>query len=134
MVHGDSAKIPFSDNSFDAITVAFGVRNFENLQNGLKQMHRVLKPNGRVVVLEFSKPSQYVFKQLYQFYFKYILPIVGRAVSKHQEAYTYLPDSVAKFAEGQDFLDQMEMAGFVKTMQKRLTMGIATLYWATKIK
>ncbi len=132
MVHGDSAKIPFSDNSFDAITVAFGVRNFENLQKGLQQMHRVLKPKGRVVVLEFSKPNQFFFKQLYQFYFKYILPLVGRTISKHKEAYTYLPDSVSKFAEGQAFLDQMAMAGFHENKQKRLTMGIATLYWGTK--
>jgi len=132
MVHGDSAKIPFSDNSFDAITVAFGVRNFENLQKGLQQMNRVLKPGGRVVVLEFSKPDKFLFKQIYLFYFKYILPVVGRTVSKHKEAYTYLPDSVAKFAEGKEFLEQLEMAGFKETRQKRLTMGIATLYWATK--
>lgn len=132
MVHGDSAKIPFSDRSFDAITVAFGVRNFENLQKGLIEMQRVLKPGGRVVVLEFSKPKQFGFKQLYQFYFKFILPTVGRMVSKNSEAYTYLPDSVSKFAEGQEFLDQMQQAGFIDNHQQRLTGGIATLYWGSK--
>ena len=131
MVHGDSAEIPFPDNSFDAVTVAFGVRNFENLQVGLKEMRRVLKPQGRVVVLEFSRPNQFVFKQVYQFYFKFILPLVGKTVSKNSEAYTYLPDSVSAFAEGQEFLDQMETAGFKEVHQKRLTMGIATLYWGT---
>ncbi|MDP2723247.1 MAG: bifunctional demethylmenaquinone methyltransferase/2-methoxy-6-polyprenyl-1,4-benzoquinol methylase UbiE [Bacteroidales bacterium] len=132
MVHADSAEIPFSDNHFDAVTVAFGVRNFENLQNGLKEMCRVLKPKGRVVVLEFSKPNQFLFKQMYQFYFKFILPTIGKAVSKNKEAYTYLPDSVQKFAEGRAFLDQMKMAGFVDERQMRLTMGIATIYWASK--
>ncbi|MFA5418624.1 MAG: ubiquinone/menaquinone biosynthesis methyltransferase, partial [Bacteroidales bacterium] len=132
MVHADSAEMPFPDNHFDAVTVAFGVRNFENLQNGLKEMCRVLKPKGRVVVLEFSKPNQFLFKQMYQFYFKFILPIVGKAVSKNNDAYTYLPDSVQKFAEGRAFLDQMKMAGFVDERQMRLTMGIATIYWATK--
>lgn len=134
MVHGDSAKIPFSDNAFDAITVAFGVRNFEDLHRGLKDMQRVLKPGGRVVVLEFSKPKGFLFKQIYQFYFRFILPVVGRLVSKHKEAYTYLPDSVSQFAEGEEFLDQMKIAGFVEAKQKRLSMGIATLYWATKEK
>ena len=95
-------------------------------------MQRVLKPGGRVVVLEFSKPRGFLFKQLYQFYFKFILPVVGRLVSKHKEAYTYLPDSVSQFAEGEEFLEQMRLAGFTETKQKRLTMGIATLYWATK--
>jgi demethylmenaquinone methyltransferase/2-methoxy-6-polyprenyl-1,4-benzoquinol methylase len=95
-------------------------------------MCRVLKPKGRVVVLEFSKPNQFLFKQMYQFYFKFILPTIGKAVSKNKEAYTYLPDSVQKFAEGRAFLDQMKMAGFVDERQMRLTMGIATIYWASK--
>jgi len=129
---GDAENINFHDNSFDAITVAFGVRNFENLNKGLKEMCRVLKPSGVVAVLEFSKPKGFPFKQVYRFYSKFILPTMGKAVSKSDEAYKYLPDSVQGFAEDKAFLHELEKAGFIKARQNRLTMGIATLYSATK--
>lgn len=129
---GDAENLVFSDNSFDAITVAFGVRNFENLHSGLKEMHRVLRPGGIVAVLEFSKPKGFPIKQLYNFYFRNILPLMGKTVSKSTAAYTYLPDSVRGFVEGDAFLSELEKVGFKETKQTRLTMGIATLYSATK--
>ncbi|MAE07262.1 MAG: bifunctional demethylmenaquinone methyltransferase/2-methoxy-6-polyprenyl-1,4-benzoquinol methylase UbiE [Bacteroidetes bacterium] len=129
---GDAENLLFPDNSFDAITVAFGVRNFENLNSGLKEMCRVLRPGGIVAVLEFSKPKAFPIKQLYNFYFRNILPIMGRTVSKSNAAYTYLPDSVRSFAEDDVFLAELGQAGFKETKQNRLTMGIATLYYATK--
>ena len=129
---GDAENMWFEDNIFDAITVAFGVRNFENLNKGLKEMQRVLKPGGIVAVLEFSKPKAFPFKQGYNFYSKYILPTMGRVVSKSDEAYKYLPDSVQGFAEDKAFLYELEKAGFVNAKQNRLTMGIATLYSASK--
>ncbi len=129
---GDAENIKYSDNNFDAITVAFGVRNFENLNKGLKEMYRVLKPDGVVAILEFSKPKAFPFKQVYGFYSKYILPTMGKAVSKSDEAYKYLPDSVQGFAEDKAFLYELEKAGFLKAKQNRLTMGIATIYSATK--
>ncbi|MFK5855434.1 MAG: bifunctional demethylmenaquinone methyltransferase/2-methoxy-6-polyprenyl-1,4-benzoquinol methylase UbiE [Bacteroidota bacterium] len=132
LLEGDAENIKFDDDSFDAITVAFGVRNFENLNKGLKEMHRVLKPGGIVAVLEFSKPKAFPFKQAYGFYSRYILPTMGKAVSKSDEAYKYLPDSVQGFAEDKSFLAELEKAGFTSANQNRLTMGIATLYSATK--
>jgi len=129
---GDAENIKFDNNTFDAITVAFGVRNFENLNKGLKEMHRVLKPNGIVAVLEFSKPKSFPFKQAYGFYSKYILPTMGKAVSKSDEAYKYLPESVQGFAEDKAFLNELEKAGFKSVKQTRLTMGIATLYSGSK--
>jgi demethylmenaquinone methyltransferase / 2-methoxy-6-polyprenyl-1,4-benzoquinol methylase len=129
---GDSEKMNFEDNTFDAVTVAFGVRNFENLQKGLKEMNRVMKPGGIVAILEFSKPRKFPMKNLYNFYFKYILPGFGKLVSKNNEAYTYLPKSVENFAEDAGFLKEMELAGFKKVKQKRLTFGISTLYSGTK--
>lgn len=129
---GDAEDLKFSDNSFDAITVAFGVRNFETLQKGLKEMHRVLTPGGMVAVLEFSKPKTFPTKQIYNFYSRYILPRMGKLVSKSSTAYTYLPDSVRGFAEDKAFLSELEKAGFKEAKQKRLTMGIATLYYAKK--
>jgi demethylmenaquinone methyltransferase / 2-methoxy-6-polyprenyl-1,4-benzoquinol methylase len=130
--HGDSEKLNFADNTFDAVTVAFGVRNYENLNKGLKEMNRVLKAGGTVAILEFSKPKQFPMKNLYNFYFKYILPGFGKIVSKNNEAYTYLPESVEKFAEDADFLNEMKKAGFEQVKQKRLTFGISTLYSGTK--
>jgi len=127
---GDSEDLPFDDHTFDAVTVAFGVRNFENLQKGLKEMNRVLKPGGIAAILEFSKPKAFPVKQVYNFYFKYILPGFGKLVSKSKDAYTYLPESVNIFPEDKDFLKELEKAGFIKNSQKRLTMGIATLYEA----
>ena len=129
---GDAENLKFDSNSFDAITVAFGVRNFETLQLGLKEMYRVLKPGGIVAVLEFSKPKSFPFKQSYNFYSRYILPNMGKIISKSTTAYTYLPDSVRGFAEDKAFLLELEKAGFKKAKQKRLTMGIATLYYANK--
>jgi len=130
--NGDSENLNFADNTFDAVTVAFGVRNYENLNKGLKDMNRVLKPGGTVAILEFSKPKQFPMKNLYNFYFKYILPGFGKIVSKNNEAYTYLPESVERFAEDADFLNEMKKAGFVQVKQKRLTFGISTLYSGTK--
>lgn len=129
---GDSENLEFDDNTFDAVTVSFGVRNYENLQKGLQEMCRVMVPGGKVVILEFSKPNSFPFKQIYNSYFKYILPGFGRMISKNKEAYTYLPESVKSFAEGDAFLTEMEKAGYKNPGQKRLTMGIATMYFATK--
>ena len=128
---GDAENLKFDDNSFDAITVAFGVRNFENLQKGLKEMRRVLTDDGTVAILEFSKPKAFPVKQIYNFYFRFILPIMGKIVSKSNAAYTYLPESVQGFAEDEAFLSELKKAGFKNPKQKRLTMGIATLYYAS---
>ncbi len=132
MEPGDSENLRFDDNYFDAVTVAFGVRNYENLLKGLKEMNRVMRPGGLVAILEFSKPHGFPFRNLYNFYFKNILPGVGRMVSKNDEAYTYLPDSVQKFPENKEFMDVMAQAGYKNITQQRLTFGIATLYSATK--
>lgn len=129
---GDAELIHFSDETFDAVTVAFGVRNFENLNHGLVEMHRVLKKGGAAVILEFSRPQNFPFKQLYNFYFRYILPIVGRLVSKDQSAYTYLPDSVYNFPFGNDFMIELKKAGFNKCNFKTLTFGVATIYVGEK--
>ncbi len=129
---GDSEAMPFQDKQFDAITVAFGVRNFENLENGLKEFYRVLKDDGVAVILEFSKPKYFPMKQLYLFYFFKILPLVGRLISKDQSAYSYLPESVMAFPDDQKFLTLLRKMGFSKTMQHRLSFGIATIYIAQK--
>jgi demethylmenaquinone methyltransferase / 2-methoxy-6-polyprenyl-1,4-benzoquinol methylase len=129
---GDSEALPFENNTFDAVMASFGVRNFENLQAGLTDMCRVLKTGGRCVVLEFSKPKTTPFKQLYQFYFRYILPAVGRLVSKDASAYTYLPESVQAFPDGEDFLDIYKKAGFSHTQCIPLTFGICSIYVGTK--
>ena len=131
-VKGDSEAMPFSDRQFDAITVGFGVRNFENLEKGLKELHRVLKPDGVVVILEFSKPKYFPFKQFYFLYFFTILPLVGRLVSKDRSAYSYLPESVMAFPDDQKFLSILKSCGFSRSKQKRLTFGIATIYIAQK--
>jgi demethylmenaquinone methyltransferase/2-methoxy-6-polyprenyl-1,4-benzoquinol methylase len=127
---GDSEQLRFEDKTFDAVTVAFGVRNYENLQKGLKDMRRVLKPGGKLAVLEFSKPKTFPFKQIYNFYFKAILPTFGKLFSKHDSAYTYLPESVQSFAEDEAFIKELEQAGYKNCKQKRLTFGISTLYLA----
>ncbi len=132
MEPGDSENLRFDDNYFDAVTVAFGVRNYENLLKGLQEMNRVMRPGGLVAILEFSKPHAFPFKNIYNFYFKNILPNVGKMVSKNDEAYTYLPESVQQFPENKDFMDVMAKAGYKNISQKRLTFGIATLYSATK--
>lgn len=130
--HGDSENLPFEENKFDAVTVAFGVRNFENLERGLREIYRVLKPGGKVVVLEFSRPRKFPFKQLYSFYFRAVLPKVGRMVSKDSAAYTYLPESVAAFPDGEDFLRILKTVGFNNTQCKVLTLGISSIYTGVK--
>jgi demethylmenaquinone methyltransferase/2-methoxy-6-polyprenyl-1,4-benzoquinol methylase len=128
----DSANLPFEDNKFDAITVAFGVRNFEFLQQGINQMYRVTRNGGKLAVLEFSKPKSFPFKQLYNFYFKYILPGWGGLISKSKTAYTYLPESVEHFPEGENFAAYLKNAGYKKIEIVPLTFGICTLYTAIK--
>jgi len=128
----DSTALPFADGTFDAVTVAFGVRNFEDLQRGLVEMFRVLKPNGRLFVLEFSKPLHTPMRQLFRFYFHRIMPLIGRTVSKDSEAYTYLPKSVDAFPEGDAFVRMLKEAGAKEATAKPLTGGIATLYAARK--
>jgi len=128
----DSESLPFSDNSFDAITLAFGVRNFQNLDKGLSEMFRVLKPNGKVVILEFSQPEKFPIKQFYNFYSKYILPTIGQLVSKERAAYEYLPESVAAFPYGQEFVKIMNRNNFVNSKCVPLTFGIASIYVGSK--
>lgn len=132
MVQGDSENLPFDDQYFDAITVGFGVRNFENLEKGLGEMLRVLKTNGTAAILEFSKPKRFPIKQSFGFYSKYIIPKIGRSISKDSSAYTYLPESVAAFPEGQDFMDIMEKVGYKNIRSKLVTGGIATIYLGDK--
>lgn len=129
----DAENLSFADNTFDAITVSFGVRNFEHLEKGLAEFYRVLKPNGRLVVLEFSKPKAFPIKQLFGFYFKYILPNIGRLFSEDKSAYTYLPESVQAFPEGTAFTQLLSQNGFKSTTCTELTFGIASLYVGDKI-
>jgi demethylmenaquinone methyltransferase / 2-methoxy-6-polyprenyl-1,4-benzoquinol methylase len=129
---GDSEQLRFDNGAFDAVTVAFGVRNFENLEKGLTEMGRVLRPGGRVVILEFSKPHIFPFKQLYNTYFKYVLPLIGRLTSRDMKAYSYLFESVQAFPEGKDFTDILLRCGYQQPTYKRLTLGICTIYSATK--
>jgi demethylmenaquinone methyltransferase/2-methoxy-6-polyprenyl-1,4-benzoquinol methylase len=129
---GDSEQLPFQADTFDAYTVAFGVRNFENLELGMSDMLRVLKPGGVGVVLEFSKPTVFPIKQLFRFYFKFIMPTLGKWISKDSRAYTYLPESVDAFPSGQDFLGIMNKVGYLNTRKIRLAGGIATIYLGEK--
>jgi len=129
---GDSEAINFPDNTFDAITVAFGVRNFENLRQGMGEMLRVLKPGGKLVVLEFSKPKQSVVKGFYNLYMRIVTPGIGKLISKNREAYQYLNDSVQKFPEGDDFITIMKDVGYTATYFKKLTGGICTIYCGSK--
>jgi demethylmenaquinone methyltransferase/2-methoxy-6-polyprenyl-1,4-benzoquinol methylase len=132
MVQGDSENLPFEDNTFDAITVAFGVRNFETLEKGMQEMNRVLKPGGRLVVLEFSQPTVFPFKQLYHFYFKNVLPLIGRITSKDPKAYRYLYESVQAFPAGKDFVKIMEKTGYQNNECTPLTLGICSIYTGKK--
>jgi demethylmenaquinone methyltransferase/2-methoxy-6-polyprenyl-1,4-benzoquinol methylase len=129
---GDSEKLPFNDDEFDAVTVAYGVRNFENLEKGLADMLRVLKPGGKAVVLEFSKPKGFPIKQLYHFYFNYITPGIGKIFSKDSRAYSYLPESVAAFPEGESFVALMDKVGFKHTKNRPLAFGICSIYTGIK--
>jgi demethylmenaquinone methyltransferase / 2-methoxy-6-polyprenyl-1,4-benzoquinol methylase len=129
---GDSEKLEFLDNSFGAVTVAFGVRNFENLSKGVDELFRVLKPGGIVCILEFSKPIHFPIKQLYSFYSFCILPYIGRLFSKDRSAYRYLPESVERFPDGEGFLTVLKNSGFSQTKQYRQTFGVATIYTGLK--
>ena len=129
---GDSEVIRFENDSFDAITVAFGVRNFQHLAKGLQEMHRVLKPGGKLVVLEFSKPTQPGFKLFYGFYMNKVAPALGKLFSSNRKAYQYLNDSVQAFPEGETFLTIMHEAGFTQTYLKKLSLGICTIYCGSK--
>jgi demethylmenaquinone methyltransferase/2-methoxy-6-polyprenyl-1,4-benzoquinol methylase len=129
---GDSEGLNFVDDHFDAITVAFGVRNYQNLEKGLADMYRVLKPEGKIVILEFSKPRTFPVKQGYNFYSNQVLPFFGRLFSKDNSAYTYLPESVAAFPDGEDFIKLMNKVGFKKSKDIRLTFGICAIYTGIK--
>lgn len=129
---GDSENLPFEENTFDAYTVAFGVRNFQNLEKGMTDMLRVLKPGALGIVLEFSKPKKFPMKQLFGFYFKRMMPFVGKIVSKDARAYTYLPESVQAFPDGEDFLAVMTKVGYKDVKQIQLTGGIASIYLGRK--
>ena len=128
LVRADAADLPFGDDYFDGAMVAFGVRNFEDLQNGLADIHRVLKPGAPLVVLEFGHPTAFPIKQTYELYSKHVLPRIGRTISKNEEAYTYLPESVAAFPDGEEFLSNMEAVGFTVTIAKPMTFGVVSLY------
>jgi demethylmenaquinone methyltransferase/2-methoxy-6-polyprenyl-1,4-benzoquinol methylase len=128
---GDAENLDFPDNTFDVITVAFGVRNFENLELGLQNMLRVLKPGGKVVILEFSNPRGF-FKFFYKIYFKGILPLIGRIFSRDNAAYTYLPDSVQAFPDFEQFTAILDKTGYNTSKYKALTFGVACIYTATK--
>ncbi len=132
MVIGDSENLPFDDNSFDAITVAFGIRNFETLEKGLLEIKRVLKPNGIFVVLETSNPTKFPFKQGYFFHTKYILPIIGKLFSKDNVAYDYLSESAAVFPFGEALNNIFRKIGFIDVKAMPQTFGVATIYTATK--
>lgn len=129
---GDSENLHFEDNKFDAVTVAFGVRNFENLEKGLREIFRVLRPGGMLVVLEFSRPRKFPFRQIYNFYFRLILPKIGQLISKDKSAYTYLPESVEAFPDGEAFEAILKKVGFNDTACRPLTFGISSIYSARK--
>ena len=128
----DSENLPFQDNSYDAITAGFGVRNFEDLNKGLSEMYRTLKSGGKVAILEPSEPTNFPLKQFYNLYFHHILPFIGGIVSKDKNAYTYLPDSVSAFPSGKDFLTELDKVGFKESKHIPLTFGIVSLYIAIK--
>jgi demethylmenaquinone methyltransferase/2-methoxy-6-polyprenyl-1,4-benzoquinol methylase len=129
---GDSENLRFESNTVSAVTVAFGVRNFENVEAGLSEMYRILQPGGKVVILEFSKPRVFPLKQLYHFYFRRILPVVGRITSKDKKAYSYLYESVQAFPDGVDFTKLLDQTGFSQSTWKPLTFGICSIYTGIK--
>lgn len=130
--YGDSEQMEFETNYFDAVTCAYGVRNFENLEKGLTEMCRVMRPGGRLAILEFSKPTSFPFKNIYNFYFTKLLPTMGKTVSKDATAYQYLPDSVRAFPDGENFVQILKKCGFKEVKARPLAMGITTLYTASK--
>jgi len=129
---GDAEQIPFPDSSFDAVTVAFGVRNFEDLLRGLTEMRRVLIPGGTMMILEFSHPSSFPFRQFYRIYSTLFIPLIGRIFSGDNKAYRYLPDSISAFPSGKDFLAVLNNIGMKKSRQVVLTFGVASIYIAEK--
>jgi len=132
LVQGDSETINYNNATFDAITVAFGVRNFQDLEKGLKEMQRVLKPGGKVVILEFSKPKAFIFKQVYNVYMRVIAPVFGKLFTKNKKAYDYLNNSVQAFSDRENFLKIMNEAGFRKTYYKTLSLGLCCIYCGSK--
>lgn len=132
MILGDSENLPFEDNEFDALTVGFGVRNYENLEKGLSDMLRVIKPGGTAIILEFSKPKKFPVKQFFGFYSKFIIPTIGKMVSKDNAAYEYLPESVTAFPEGEEFMDILRKVGYKNPTATLVSGGIATIYKAVK--
>ena len=132
LLNGDSETIKFDDNSFDAVTVAFGVRNFQNLEKGLSEIKRVLKPGGKLVVLEFSKPKAAVVKQLYNVYMNVVAPNMGKLFSKNRNAYKYLDESIKKFPEGKNFTTILDNLGYTNTYCKPLSFGICSIYCGEK--
>lgn len=132
MINGDSEDLPFDDNYFDALTAGFGVRNYENLEKGLSEMLRVIRPGGKAVILEFSKPKKFPIKQLFNFYSKRIIPVLGKTISKDSSAYAYLPESVEAFPEGKGFLEILEKVGYKEVEAQPVSGGIATIYIGVK--
>ena len=133
-IKGDSEALPFDENSFNAITVSFGIRNFDNLEKGLSEIFRVLKPNGALIILETSVPTKFPFKQGYQFHSKIILPIVGKLFSKDKVAYSYLSKSASVFPFGDRLNNILQNIGFINVENKPQTFGVATIYTATKLR
>lgn len=132
LLQGDSEALPFPDASFDAVMVAFGVRNFENLEKGLREMCRVLKPGGKAVILEFSQPAIFPVKQLFSLYFRFITPSIGKWVARNKAAYSYLPESVQAFPQGEKMIDILKHNGYHQAICIPLTFGICSIYCATR--
>ena len=128
----DCTALSFADATFDAVTVAFGVRNFEHLDTALGEMCRVLRPEGHLVILELSTPDRFPMKQLFTLYSKVVMPVIGKLISKDNSAYTYLPESIRAFPQGEVMQQAIRQAGFSQVRFRRLTFGICTLYVATK--
>ncbi len=132
LLNGDSEAINFNDNSFDAVTVAFGVRNFQNLEKGLAEIKRVLKPGGKLVILEFSHPKLPIIKTIYQLYMSIITPGIGKLFSKNKDAYQYLDESIKKFPEGKQFIEVLNKTGYQNSYSKTLSLGICSIYCGKK--
>lgn len=128
----DSENLPHDDETFDAVCVSFGARNFENLEKGLSEMCRVLKKGGKLYILEFSQPTSFPFKQIYQFYFKAVLPLIGKLLSKDNSAYSYLPESVSAFPFGKELNEIIEKCGYTNAKNIPLTLGVSSIYIAEK--
>jgi demethylmenaquinone methyltransferase/2-methoxy-6-polyprenyl-1,4-benzoquinol methylase len=132
LLNGDSEAINFKNDSFDAVTVAFGVRNFQNLEKGLDEIRRVLRPGGKLVILEFSQPKSTIIKSLYKVYMKIVCPNMGKLFSKNPTAYQYLDESIKKFPEGKNFTDILDNLGYINTYRKPLSLGICSIYCGNK--